>query len=292
MFSVPLNCYHRFVNATNQPALLLCGTSAPNIINLLNNTNFVFNCPYVFTDRYQGQDDFFKANADIEPDRVRGLAMRRTNFIPDIAHCELPMDNRRSPGYRRVEPEFKGSDFYLWIGQHETGRYSKAHKHEACAVLVCLRGKGYSYTWPDSLGTQPWADGLGDKVIRQDYEPVGLVAAAPMSGDWFHQHFGVSKEPLRLSAWFGVNSHPQRKPGRPGEELNRFRCDRPQERRHRDTLSRGRPAPARRIRGRAESRGRALAHGREVLRNARRLSEVGRLSPLCVEDARCACPLA
>jgi quercetin dioxygenase-like cupin family protein len=222
MFSVPLNCYHRFVNATNQPVLLLCGTSAPNIINLLNNTNFVFNCPYNFTDRYQGQDDFFKANAEIEPDRVRGLAMRRTNFIPDIAHCELPMDNRRSPGYRRIEPEFKGSDFYLWIGQHETGRYSKAHKHEACAVLVCLRGKGYTYTWPDTLGTQPWSNGLGNKVIRQDYEPVGLVAAAPMSGDWFHQHFGISKEPLRLSAWFGVNNHPQRKPGRPGEELTDF----------------------------------------------------------------------
>src|SRR5215813_4918329 len=208
MFSVPLNCYHRFVNATNQPVLLLCGTSAPNIINLLNNTNFVFNCPYNFTDRYQGQDDFFKANDDIEPDRVRGLAMRRTNFIPDIVYCELPMDNRRSPGYRRIEPEFKGSDFYLWIGHHETGRYSKAHKHEACAVLICLRGKGYTYTWPDTLGTQPWSNGLGDKVIRQDYEPVGLVAAAPMSGDWFHQHFGISKEPLRLSAWFGVNNHP------------------------------------------------------------------------------------
>jgi hypothetical protein len=27
-----------------------------------------------------------------------------------------------------------------------------------------------------------------------------------MSGDWFHQHFGVSKEPLRLTAWFGANA--------------------------------------------------------------------------------------
>ena len=25
------------------------------------------------------------------------LAMRRTNFIPDIVHCDLPLDNRRSP---------------------------------------------------------------------------------------------------------------------------------------------------------------------------------------------------
>ena len=28
--------------------------------------------------------------------------------------------------------------------------------------------------------------------------------------------------PLRLSAWFGANNHPQRKPGRPGEELTDF----------------------------------------------------------------------
>jgi hypothetical protein len=36
------------------------------------------------------------------------------------------------------------------------------------------------------MGCRQW-----DKVLRQDYEPVGLVSAAPMSGDWFHQHFGV-----------------------------------------------------------------------------------------------------
>jgi quercetin dioxygenase-like cupin family protein len=222
MFSIPLNTYHRFVNATNQPAMLLCGTSAPNIMNLIGDANFVFNCSYAFTNRYAGQEDYFKANDDVAPDKVRGLAMRKSNFLPDTAYCELPLDNRRSPGYRRIEPEFQGSDFYLWIGQHETGRYSKAHKHDSSAILVCLRGKGYTYTWPDRLGTQPWKEGKMAEVIRQDYEPVGLVSAAPMSGDWFHQHFGTSKEPLRLSAWFGVNNHPSRKPGRPGEKLTDF----------------------------------------------------------------------
>ena len=38
-------------------------------------------------------------------------------------------------------------------------------------------------------------------IRRQDYEPVGMVSAAPMSGNWFHAHFGASKEPLRLTAW-------------------------------------------------------------------------------------------
>lgn len=222
MFSIPLNACHRFVNGSNAPALLLCGTSAPNIFNLIGDPKFVFDCPFVFGNRYSGGEDFFKHKEDIAPDKLRGLAMQRTNFMTDIANCEMPLDNRRSPGYRRLEPEFTGSDFYLWIGQHETGRYSKAHKHDSCAVLICLRGKGYTYTWPDALGTTPWKDGLADKVLRQDYEPVGMVSAAPMSGDWFHQHFGVSKEALRLTAWFGVNNHPARRPGRPGEKLIDF----------------------------------------------------------------------
>jgi len=82
----------------------------------------------------------------------------------------LPLDNRRSPGYRRVEPAMAGNRFYLWIGQHETGRYSKAHKHASAAVLICVKGKGYTYTWPESLGTTPWKDGKADKILRQDYE--------------------------------------------------------------------------------------------------------------------------
>jgi hypothetical protein len=72
-----------------------------------------------------------------------------------------------------------GNRFYLFIGQYETGRYSKAHKHHSTAVLICIKGKGFSLTWPDALGPTPWADGKGDRVLRQDYEPVGLVSAAP-----------------------------------------------------------------------------------------------------------------
>jgi quercetin dioxygenase-like cupin family protein len=217
LFSVPLNAKHRFVNASNSPALLLCGTTAPAIMNLVNNTQFVFNCPFNFTDRYSGDEGYFNPNEDIAPDPVRGLAMRRTNFVPDVIIADLPLDNRRSPGYRRVEPHMAGNRFYLWIGQHETGRYSKAHKHESAAVLICLKGKGYTYTWPETLGERPWEAGLGDKVMKQEYEFGGMVTAAPMSGNWFHQHFGVSKDPLRLSAWFGANNSRARKPGLPGE---------------------------------------------------------------------------
>ena len=218
-FSIPLNATHRFVNATNSPALLYCGTTAPNVMNLFDHVNFIFDNDFGFSNRYAGTDDFFKSVEDVEPDPVRGLAMRRTNFIPDLINCELPLDNRRSPGYRRVEPHMAGNRFYFWIGQHETGRYSKAHKHMSAAVLLCLKGKGYTYTWPAELGMTPWKDGFADRVKQQNYEYGGLVSAAPMSGDWFHQHFGISKDPLRVSAWHGPNNQRARKAGVPGESL-------------------------------------------------------------------------
>ncbi len=218
LFTVPVNAMHRIVNATNSPALLLVGNTAPPVLNLFQNQDFLFNTDYHFSDRYDAdREDFYKPSEDIEPDPVRGLAMRRTNVIPDIMNCELPMDNRRSPGYRRVEPYMAGNKFYLWIGEHQVGRYSKAHAHGSAAVLICLKGKGYTYTWPRHLGTHPWETGDMDKIKRQDYEPVGMVTAAPMSGDWFHQHFGTSAMGLRLTAWFGPHA-PGREPGVPGEE--------------------------------------------------------------------------
>ena len=217
LFSIPMNATHRLVNATSGGALLLAGTTAPVVLNALNNIDSVFNNGFVFKDRFSPDEDFYKPKDDIAPDPVRGLAMRTTNIIPDAVNCELPLDNRRSPGYRRVEPFMTNNTFYFWIGQHENGRYSKAHAHASAAVLICLKGKGYTYTWPEKLGVTPFKDGHGDKVQRLDYEPGGMVTAAPGGARWFHQHFSVSKDPFRLSAWFGPHN-PGRDPGAPGEK--------------------------------------------------------------------------
>ena len=37
LFSIPVNALHRIVNASSSPALLLGGTTAPNLMNLINN---------------------------------------------------------------------------------------------------------------------------------------------------------------------------------------------------------------------------------------------------------------
>jgi hypothetical protein len=109
------------------------------------------------------------------------------------------------------------NQFYYWIAQHENGRYSKAHAHTSAAVLVCLKGKGYTYSWPERCGPTPWKDGFGHEVRRLDYGQFGLVTAAPGGARWYHQHFSVSKDDFRLSAWFGPHN-PGRDPGAPGEK--------------------------------------------------------------------------
>ncbi|MEK9680066.1 MAG: hypothetical protein VW169_16975, partial [Rhodospirillaceae bacterium] len=86
----------------------------------------------------------------------------------------------------------------------------------SAAVLICVKGKGYTHTWPERLGPTPWKDGNGDQVQRLDYEPVGMITAAPGGARWYHQHFNVSKEPFRLTAWFGPN-HPSLEAKAPGD---------------------------------------------------------------------------
>ena len=286
MFSIPMNAWFRIVNATSGGALLLAGNTAPNVLNMLNNVNAVFANDFIFRDRFNGADDFFKAKDDIEPDPVRGLAMRRTNFIPDVVNCDLPLDNRRSLGWRRVEPFMTNNQFYFWIGQHENGRYSKAHAHTSAAVLICLKGKGYTYSWPERIGEQPWASGHADQIRRLDYEPVGMVTAAPGGARWYHQHFSSGDEPLRLTAWFGPHN-PGRDPGAPGRQAHRLHRHRRQRRRHRDPLLDGRPVHPPRVRSHAGEERRRQPHGPGLVRQARgrvqgrsgRLAQVGTRRP-------------
>jgi len=66
-----------------------------------------------------------------------------------------------------------------------------------------------------------------DEVKRVDYEPVGMVSAAPGGARWYHQHFSVSKDPFRLTAWFGPHN-PGRIPARRREGHRLHRMDIPE----------------------------------------------------------------
>jgi hypothetical protein len=132
--------------------------------------------------------------------------------------AELYLDNRRTPGYRRMEPKMAENVFYQYIGEFPGGRYSRGYAPGNAAAFICIGGQGYSYTWPRDLGPTPWKDGAEDEVLRQDYAPVSMISAAPMAEmGWFHQHFATGDEPLRLLGWYGPNNHRAQKAGVPGE---------------------------------------------------------------------------
>jgi len=52
---------HRIVNASSAPALLLAGTTAPELDESHQQHNeMIFDCPYQFRDRFSGADDFLQ----------------------------------------------------------------------------------------------------------------------------------------------------------------------------------------------------------------------------------------
>ncbi|MBI2367015.1 MAG: cupin domain-containing protein, partial [Deltaproteobacteria bacterium] len=42
LFSVPVNCWHRLVNAGSSPVLVLAATGAPALMNIINNSRSIF----------------------------------------------------------------------------------------------------------------------------------------------------------------------------------------------------------------------------------------------------------
>lgn len=204
LFAIPVNVNFQIINARSTPALLLAGNTAPPVMNTFDNLDFVFHSDFAFTERYdESDDDYYTPTTETLATPELGRAMWQTNILPDIVGCELPLDNQRSPGYRRIEPHMARGNFWCFIGETLTGRYSKAHAHASGAVLICVKGKGYTFNWPSHFGTTPWKDGRGNTVERVEYVSGGMVAAAPGGGDWYHQHFSAAADPLRLLVFYG-----------------------------------------------------------------------------------------
>ena len=143
------------MNSSRERAILIAGTTAPPVINLFDNSDFVFQNKFTFDERFNESRDYFEYDDLLVPDPVRRRALSTSNFIPDIVNLDLPPDNQRGPGMRRIQPQMANAKFYMKIMEHQVGRYSKAHYHPASAVLICIRGSGYTYTWPREIGLTP-----------------------------------------------------------------------------------------------------------------------------------------
>ncbi len=188
LFAVPLNTFHRMHNGSGQePARLLAVTTAPLMISLLRNLDFVFDCPFDFTDRFSGQEDFFNGEG---PLYVRPQSTQRiweTNFVADVYKLALHEWKERGAGGKHIKFELANNTLVAHSSEFPIGTYKKAHRHGPGAHVIILHGQGHTLMWTDQHETfdeVPWRP--------------GTMLVPP--GMWWHQHFNTGPTPARYLA--------------------------------------------------------------------------------------------
>jgi oxalate decarboxylase/phosphoglucose isomerase-like protein (cupin superfamily) len=182
VFSPPLNSWYQHFNGNgSEPARYLAVTSAPCMMNLLHSTDFIFNCDYVFTDRFNSQTDYFSS-----PGTWCARRTWQTNFVADVKNLKLLDWKERGGGGSQVRLELSENTLCGHISEFAVGSYKKAHFHGTGTHVIILSGVGYSLMWPQ-----------GQPIKRYDWTPGSLVVPP---GNWFHQHFNAGAEPVRYLA--------------------------------------------------------------------------------------------
>ncbi len=182
LFSPPLNTnYQHFNGSGSQPARFLAVTSAPIMINLIHNIDFIFDCPYLFKDRFNSEDDYFSREGTWYAGRVW-----ETNFVPDVKNLQLLEWKERGAGGSQVRFQISENTMCGHVSQFPVGTYKKAHYHGPGAHVIILSGQGYSLMWPK-----------GQAIQRYEWKPGSMVVPP---ADWFHQHFNSGPNPARYLA--------------------------------------------------------------------------------------------
>ena len=181
LFAPPINCNYQLFNGSGtEPARFLSMTTAPVVLNLFHNEDFVFRNDFVFADRYSGEDDYFDAEGTMYCNRLW-----ESNFIPDVYTMRLLEYKERGAG---VNVRFQMSDNTMGshISEFPVGTYKKGHRHGPGAHVIILNGAGYSLLWPQGREPQQFPWKKGSLLVPPD--------------NWFHQHFNTGGDSARYLA--------------------------------------------------------------------------------------------
>jgi|SRR5680860_96457 len=179
LFAVPLNAWHQHFNTGDKPARYFAVTSAPPVIDLFHNDEFVFENPFVFRDRFNGKQDYFSGKGTLYGERIWDI-----NLVPNVETIDLVEWKAR--GGRSSEFELANNTMIAHASEYPVGTYKKAHRHNPGAHVLQLSGEGYSLMWKE-----------GQPKERFDWHR-GTVIVPPR--DVFHQHFNTGSEPARYLA--------------------------------------------------------------------------------------------
>ncbi len=183
LFSPPLNVWHQHFNGQgNRPAKYLAVTSAPLMINLFHNLDFIFKNSFVFSDRYNAEEGYFSGN---------GIANAKnriweSNFIPDVRKLDVAYSLTERGLGTNVRLELSDNSMAGHISQFPVGTYKKAHRHKGGAHVIILSGTGYTLMWKEGIPR-----------MKIDWHE-GSMFVPPEQ--WFHQHFNTGVEPARYMA--------------------------------------------------------------------------------------------
>jgi mannose-6-phosphate isomerase-like protein (cupin superfamily) len=197
MFAIPLNASFQHFNGSGQePARYVAITTAPIMLNLIRNDDFIFNNEAVFPERYGGEDDYFSGKIETHRftlwDSPKDIFF--SNFYPDIYAIDLEKSDRGVNSHSR-QFEIANGVLAAHTSEYPGGTFTNAHFHGPGAHVLWLAGNGYTLMWPDK----------GEK-IQADWGP-GTMVVPPSY--WWHSHAVTTREPGRyLALRFGSKRNP------------------------------------------------------------------------------------
>ena len=184
LFAIPLNAWYQHFNGSGEePARYISITTAPPMMRLFSDLDFVFDTPFHFRGRFDAQTDYFNGTGKLYKRRVW-----QSNFIPNAPEMALYGWKERGAGGINVMLEMAENNSKAHISEFPVGTYKKAHRHGPGAHLVILGGVGFSLLWME-----------GGERVRVDWKRGGMVIVP--ADAMFHQHCNTGPEPARYLAY-------------------------------------------------------------------------------------------
>ena len=182
-FTPPVNTWVQHFNGSgSDPARFIAVTNLPHMMRQFISEDFLFNNPFVFSDRFLGEQGYFSGEGKLYKGRVW-----ETNFVPNADNMALYPWGERGGGGTNIMLSMADNMVASHISEFPTGTYKKAHRHGSGAHLMVVGGVGFSLLWRE-----------GEERIKADWQKGSMyLSGGGGGGEWFHQHFNAGAEPAR-----------------------------------------------------------------------------------------------